>query len=91
MLGDVGGLVFVYPRSGALVGRYLDECSKAEEGGGKGLGVVVWIGPWCDLEEYEKVLQGWGTKEELGDEQKEDGKFVEEGEVVMVYKRRTTG
>ncbi|KAK1773531.1 hypothetical protein QBC45DRAFT_75023 [Copromyces sp. CBS 386.78] len=82
ILKETGGLVFVYPRSGGLVGRYLEECN-AEK-----LEVVVWIGPWCDVEEYEKVLKGWGVREELGDEEKEDGKLVEEGEVVVVYRRK---
>ncbi|KAK3400289.1 hypothetical protein B0T20DRAFT_181322 [Sordaria brevicollis] len=79
-LKETGGLVFVYPRSGQLVGRYL-------AGGKEKLKVVVWIGPWCDMEEYEKVLEGWGVKEELG-ELKGEGKLVEEGEVVLVYRRR---
>ncbi|KAH7630521.1 hypothetical protein B0T09DRAFT_121380 [Sordaria sp. MPI-SDFR-AT-0083] len=83
ILKETGGLVFVYPRSGGLMGRYLEECN-AEK-----LEVVVWIGPRCDVEEYEKVLEGWGVREDLGDEG-EDGKLVEEGEVVLVYRRRST-
>lgn len=79
-LKETGGLVFVYPRSAGLVERYLAE-SKEE------LEVVVWIGPWCDVEEYEKVLEGWGVKEELADDEGE-GKLVEKGEVVLVYRRR---
>lgn len=87
MLGEVGGLVFVYPRSGGLVGRYLEEAERVE--------VVVWIGPWCDVEEYEEVLKVWGVRQEVpmggeGDgEEEEGGKLVEEGEVVLVYRRRT--
>lgn len=79
-LREVGGLVFIYPRSGQLVGRYLAEGKECLE-------VVVWIGPWCDVEEYERVLEGWGVKEQLGEEEN-DGKLVEEGEVVLVYRRR---
>ncbi|KAK3502890.1 hypothetical protein B0T13DRAFT_183813 [Neurospora crassa] len=87
-LEETGGLVFVYPRSGGLVGRYLAEMEEIAAERGKGLEVVVWIGPWCDVEEYRAVLEGWGVREDLIGGEEGSGKLVEEGEVVLVYKSR---
>ncbi|KAK3487958.1 uncharacterized protein B0T23DRAFT_218963 [Neurospora hispaniola] len=87
-LEETGGLLFVYPRSGVLVGRYLAEMEEIAAERGKGLEVVVWIGPWCDVEEYRAVLEGWGVREDLTEKEEGSGKLVEEGEVVLVYKSR---
>ncbi|KAK3352574.1 hypothetical protein B0T25DRAFT_517819 [Lasiosphaeria hispida] len=73
VLGEAEGLVFVYPRQAGLVGRYLR--------GGR-VRVVVWIGPRCDLEEMTGPLRAWGGVEE------EVRGFVEEGEAVLVFRRR---
>ncbi|KAK4448417.1 hypothetical protein QBC34DRAFT_465823 [Podospora aff. communis PSN243] len=71
---EAEGLVFVYPRQPGLIARYLDA--------GKGVRVVVWIGPRCDEEEMCEPLRRWGVEEEV------DEGLVEEGERVVVYRRR---
>ncbi|KAK4228568.1 hypothetical protein QBC38DRAFT_523801 [Podospora fimiseda] len=71
---EVKGLIFVYPREVKLVERYLREKKKVE--------VVVWIGPRCDEEGFERVLGDWGVREE------EVKGLVEDGEVVGVWRRR---
>ncbi|KAK4159823.1 hypothetical protein QBC43DRAFT_271591 [Cladorrhinum sp. PSN259] len=73
---EVKGLVFSYPRQTGLVKKYLDEM------GGR-LEVVVWVGPRCDEEGFGRVFGEWGFGEEVKGEE-----VVEEGEVVVVWRRK---
>ncbi|KAK0641367.1 hypothetical protein B0T16DRAFT_214061 [Cercophora newfieldiana] len=75
---EAEGLLFVFPRQPGLIQRYLEV--------GKGVQVVVWIGPWCDEEEMCRPLKEWGMREEINLEG-----VVEEGEMVAVYRRREGG
>jgi len=76
------GLLFVYPRQPGLLRSYL---------GREGVRVVVWIGPRCDLEEFVRPLEDWGVEDVgVGRFMVGEGgeKVVEDGEVVVVYRRR---
>ncbi|KAK3311815.1 hypothetical protein B0H66DRAFT_251309 [Apodospora peruviana] len=84
---EAAGLMFVYPRQAELVSSYL------EKGGAK-LEVVVWIGPRCDEDDFTSVLREWGVEHEIMPSLRErvngeeEDKLVENGEVVVVYRRR---
>ncbi|KAK0636469.1 hypothetical protein B0T17DRAFT_480704, partial [Bombardia bombarda] len=73
------GLLFVYPRQPGLVQAYL------ERGAGR-VRVAVWIGPKCDLDEFTRPLRAWGVED--GGSGSADGRVVEEGEAVVVFRRR---
>ncbi|KAK4196609.1 hypothetical protein QBC40DRAFT_209124, partial [Triangularia verruculosa] len=74
LLSEVGALMFVYPRQPSLVRTYLERWE----------GVVVWIGPRADVEEFGGVFEEWG-----GGRKGEDvgGGVVDDGEGVWVYRR----
>lgn len=69
-------LLFIYPRETKLVKAYLDAAAKA--------GVVVWIGPRRDFEEYGAVLASWGEDTTQG----QADKVVEPYERLAVFVRR---
>lgn len=72
------GLLFVYPRQPGLLRSYLGG------EGGEDVRVVAWIGPRCDLDEFVGVLGEWGVEDAVAGR----GKLVEDGEAVVVYRRR---
>ncbi|KAK4460907.1 hypothetical protein QBC42DRAFT_331329 [Cladorrhinum samala] len=74
---EVKGLVFCYPRQVGLVREYLAESEAVE--------VVVWIGPRCDEDSFGPALEAWGDRME---DEEARGVLVEDGEVVVVYRRR---
>ena len=79
------GLLFVYPRQPGLLRSYL------ERGSGSAVRVVVWIGPRCDLDEFTSPLNDWGVEDVAVGRStpgKGTGKLVEDGEDVVVYRRR---
>lgn len=87
ILSRAEGLLFIYPRQTGLIWLYLEKCANLQ--------TVVWIGPRCDEDEFMKPLGDWGVR--VGDEEfRTDGdgdgekrlKFVEDGEVVVVYRKR---
>ncbi|KAK1752216.1 hypothetical protein QBC47DRAFT_390017 [Echria macrotheca] len=71
---EAAGLVFVYPRDGELIRRYLDAGRRVE--------VVVWVGPRCDLDSMTGPLRDWGVEVPVPEG------MVEEGEGVVVFRRR---
>ncbi|KAK1836430.1 hypothetical protein QBC39DRAFT_248117 [Podospora conica] len=76
---EAKGLMFVYPRQKGLIQAYLDKGTKVD--------VAVWIGPKCDMEEMAEPLRTWGVEDEdiCGEG------LVEDGEAVMVFRRRGDG
>lgn len=78
---EIQGLLFVYPRQPGLIKRYLAEKEKTVR-------VAVWIGPKCDLDEFSVPLKEWGEEMELEGVSGEEGALVEEGEAVLVFRRR---
>ncbi|KAJ7017842.1 hypothetical protein C8F04DRAFT_418508 [Mycena alexandri] len=73
------GLMFVYPRQPGLVRAYL--------GRGTTVRTVVWIGPRCDVDDFEGVMREWGEEDQ---EATGGGAAVEDGEMVMVFRRRVS-
>jgi hypothetical protein len=74
---EAEGLMFVYPRQPGLVRVYL--------GQGTRLRTVVWIGPRCDVADFEAVMREWGEEDQGA---MRGGALVEDGEMVMVFRRR---
>ena len=72
------GLLFVYPRQETLIAAYLTRATSAR--------VAVWVGPRCDVGEMTVSLRQWGEEDE--DKTLQAGSAVEEGEAVMVFRRR---
>lgn len=79
-LVEAEALLFVYARQSGLIQKYLEAGKKVE--------TVVWIGPRCDLEEMTGPLRDWGVEMQREDS---EGELVEEGEAVLVFRRRDGG
>ena len=77
-------LMFIYPRQGKLLKQYLQKV----KGTGTGVEVVVWIGPRCDLHDMIGSLESESELELGGWERKEYDEVVEEGEMVVVLRRK---
>ncbi|KAJ7271291.1 hypothetical protein B0H12DRAFT_1200294 [Mycena haematopus] len=75
--GSAEGLLFVYPRQPALVHAYLERGTRVR--------TVVWIGPRCDVGEFEGVMREWGEEDRAATG---GGAVVEDGERVLVFRRR---
>ncbi|KAK5657647.1 hypothetical protein OQA88_2719 [Cercophora sp. LCS_1] len=75
VLDETEGLLFVYPRSPALIKEYLDK--------GKGVKVAIWIGPNCDIAEMTAPLGSWGVDQKVWQSEE----ILEGGEAVMVFER----
>ncbi|KAF8192774.1 hypothetical protein K438DRAFT_1969900 [Mycena galopus ATCC 62051] len=73
------GLMFIYPRQPALVRAYLARGTRVR--------TVVWIGPRCDVRDFEDVMGEWGEEDQ---EATAGGAVVEDGEVVSVFRRRAS-
>ncbi|KAF7352030.1 hypothetical protein MVEN_01165300 [Mycena venus] len=73
------GLMFVYPRQPTLVRAYLERGTRVR--------TVVWIGPRCDVGDFEGVMMEWGEQDQ---EATRGGAVVEDGEVAMVFRRRVS-
>ncbi|KAJ6496253.1 hypothetical protein C8R45DRAFT_156183 [Mycena sanguinolenta] len=72
------GLMFVYPRQPGLVRAYLER--------GTSVRTVVWIGPRCDVDDFVDVLREWGEEEDQA--ARVGGPVVEDGEMMLVFRRR---
>ncbi|KAJ3579670.1 hypothetical protein NPX13_g895 [Xylaria arbuscula] len=81
-------LMFVYPRDGALVRRYIDAFMMRE--GGR-VQLVFWLGPKCDWEEtgFGSVGAGAAAKEELEITEIRSGGGLAEFEMLAAVRRKT--
>ncbi|ETS82876.1 hypothetical protein PFICI_04752 [Pestalotiopsis fici W106-1] len=56
---DAVVLIFVYPRSPALLRRYLEEATCEEALGRNRFQLAIWLGPKCDWTEFEGCFAGF--------------------------------
>ncbi|KAI1365116.1 hypothetical protein F5Y08DRAFT_304905 [Xylaria arbuscula] len=83
----VSVLMFVYPRDGALVRRYIDAFMMRE---GASVQLVLWLGPKCDWEEtgFGSVGAGAAAKDELEITEMRSGGGLAEFEMLAALRRK---